>query len=201
LNGKLALMEGDTLDPEGDDGILEWSAEVQPVNQIAAITVASSDKVMGLRKRYLPHSKLHDLYWLFQGSWEVLSAASEGRMGRLDVCPSWPSFFRRWHDRWKWVLRFRTQSQHAQCTTCFDLQQRMHRRNASWQERMQAAADLKAHYKAQYLDRCLYWSLRFASRVDADVLTIIIDSMDKTKFAWRCGQIAALRRDSRLEHE
>lgn len=188
LDGKLELMAGDTLDPEGDDSILEWSAESQPVSQIVAITVASATRVLGLRKRHLPHSKLHDLFWLFQGSWEVLHAASEGRFGRLDVCPSWSSFFRRWQHRWKQVLKFRTESQHSQCSTCFDLQRRMHQRNASWEARMQAAADLKAHYKSQYLDRCLYWSLRFASRADADILTVIIDSMDRTKFAWQHSQ-------------
>ena len=35
----------------------------------------------------------------------------------------------------------------------------------------------------QYMDRCLYWSLRWASRHGSfNVLTIIIDSMDKSKF-------------------
>lgn len=36
----------------------------------------------------------------------------------------------------------------------------------------------------QYADRCLYWALRHASRLRDNVLVIIIDSMDKTKFAW-----------------
>ena len=35
--------------------------------------------------------------------------------------------------------------------------------------------------RAQYHDRLLYWSLRWASRMSLDVLAIIIDSMDKVK--------------------
>jgi len=34
------------------------------------------------------------------------------------------------------------------------------------------------------LDRCIYWSMRFASRSGADVLCICIDTMDKAKFSW-----------------
>ena len=60
----------------------------------------------------------------------------------------------------------------------------MNEKGATWEVRMQAAAGLKVHYQNQYLDRCIYWSLRFASRANCDVLTIIIDSMDKAKFAW-----------------
>ena len=37
------------------------------------------------------------------------------------------------------------------------------------------------HVRAQYHDRLLYWSLRWASRMFQDVLVIIIDSMDKVK--------------------
>ena len=61
-----------------------------------------------------------------------------------------------------------------------------HKANAAdtWQLRMEAARALKDHYREQYLDRCIYWSTRWASRSGQDVICIIIDSPDKTHFAW-----------------
>ena len=43
---------------------------------------------------------------------------------------------------------------------------------------------LKEHQMHQYHDRVLYWSLRFASKINNDVLVIIIDDMDHSKFGW-----------------
>ena len=43
------------------------------------------------------------------------------------------------------------------------------------------ARQWREHVRAQYHERLLYWSLRWASRVFLDVLVIIIDSMDKVK--------------------
>ena len=48
-------------------------------------------------------------------------------------------------------------------------------------ERVATARRWREHLRAQYHDRLLYWSLRWASRVFLDVLVIIIDSMDKVK--------------------
>ena len=85
---------------------------------------------------------------------------------------------------WQKYLRIRKCSQHAQCTTCFELQRQMHGARNSIQSRLTAARALQIHYRDQYADRCLYWSMRHASRLRENVLVIIIDSMDKTKFAW-----------------
>jgi len=41
---------------------------------------------------------------------------------------------------------------------------------------------LREHLRDQYADRCLYWGMRWASRQFMDILTLIIDSMDKSKF-------------------
>merc|ERR1712155_400278 len=60
----------------------------------------------------------------------------------------------------------------------------MHGAKNSMQVRLAAARALRQHYQDQYADRCLYWALRHASRVFDNVSVIIIDSMDKTKFAW-----------------
>ena len=60
----------------------------------------------------------------------------------------------------------------------------MHHPRRSWEERVRAARDLRTHYRHQYEDRCIYWALRHASQTSCDTLCIIIDSMDKAKFAW-----------------
>ena len=60
----------------------------------------------------------------------------------------------------------------------------MFERGSTVNERLDAARHLREHIRATYLDRQIYWNLRFASRSFSDVLVIIIDSMDKTKFAW-----------------
>ena len=49
---------------------------------------------------------------------------------------------------------------------------------------MELARDWREHLRAQYHDRLIYWSLRWASRAGLGVLCIIIDSMDQVKTAW-----------------
>ena len=104
--------------------------------------------------------------------------------GAVPPCPSFTVFWRRWTKVWSQYLRMRKSSQHAQCQTCFQLQQDMHEKGATWGSRMQAAQALRQHYQHQYLDRCIYWSTRYASRAGLDVLCVIIDSPDKTHFTW-----------------
>ena len=93
----------------------------------------------------------------------------------------------------------REKSQHKQCQICFDLQLVLHSPSVPWSKKMEAAKTLRKHHQEQYEDRVLYWSLRFASQTQAtavgddnlpacgagSVLTIIIDDMDHSKFAWR----------------
>ncbi len=192
------LQAGDPTNPEedaDDQDTLEWNPDAATAAVLEKLTVACHERPTGVRRRFLPHMRLHDLYWVFLASASVLSEAAEapgapGAPGPLWQPPSFKTFARRWSSVWSHFLRFRKVSQHAQCTTCFDLQQVMHSRapgggNAdTWLLRMEAARALKEHYKQQYLDRCIYWSCRWASRSGQDVLCVIIDSPDKTHFAW-----------------
>jgi hypothetical protein len=85
---------------------------------------------------------------------------------------------------WSKYLRFRKTSQHSQCNTCFKLQQDLRDGALETHDRMFAAQALRQHYRDAYLDRCIYWAMRYESRNQSDVLCIIIDSMDRSKFAW-----------------
>jgi hypothetical protein len=175
------LFQGDAIQPEL--GSNDWNPDAFHIDHLRAITLGSRGLVTGLPQRALPHSRLHDLYWLFLACYSKLREVVEDDVSeQMGSGPATFVYFRqRWH-RWKSVLYFRKSSQHSQCQTCFELQEGM--RVGSWVSRMSSANKLKIHYQDQYLDRCLYWSQRFASRSGHDVLTVIIDSMDRTKFAW-----------------
>ena len=146
----------------------------------AMLTVASAASVIGLAVRYLPHATLADLYAQFTSAWEAHVASSSGGFPGM---PSFTTFCRRWQKCWRKVMRFRKSSQHAQCQTCFELQKHLRTASASWGAKLQAARDLRQHYNDQYMDRCLYWSMRYMSKYGSDILCIIIDSMDKAKCA------------------
>jgi hypothetical protein len=167
-----------------------WEEEALPpvgsmdqpsVDSLAGFTLVSKAGLPSLAQRYLPHCELHDLYWLFSAAWEVQTSRRPELQGIS--CPSYSTFRRRW-GRWKGILTIRPATNFAQCQTCFELTKGMNSRQLDWQKRTQAARDLKAHYSHQYLDRCIYWSCRFASQTDQNVLCIIIDSMDRAKLAW-----------------
>ena len=118
--------------------------------------------------------------------------------------PSYSTFRRRWKSHWSHMLRMRQRSQHQQCQICFDLQLALRDGKMGWQKKLEAAKLLRLHQADQYRDRLLYWSMRYASQVQssspsqasspavpavpncgsASVLTIIIDDMDHSKFAW-----------------
>ena len=177
---------------------LDWNPDRPPVELHAQLAALMSNPTsaadLGLPTRFLPHAPLMHYYWLFVSSWDSLQAHAEFVCNTSDVqssgssgtlpCPCYKTFSKRWNVVWRHYLKIRKSSQHSQCNTCFELQRRMHQYGASLAVRYQAALDLKQHYADQYADRCLYWSLRHASQMRENVLVIIIDAMDKTKFAW-----------------
>ena len=182
------LCVGDPLNPEeeeegaeGSRPVVEWDPEGGKVDAlVSTVFRPQGGSSLGLLRRYLPPGRLHDLYWLFVSAWPHLtSLLSDVRTS----CPSYSTFVARWQ-HWKQFMVQRRKLSHTQCMTCWTLQRLMNRATASWDQRMQAARDLREHYQAQYVDRTIYWSARLASRNDQGVLTIIIDSLDKNKIAW-----------------
>ena len=170
-----------------EEELPDWNPDRPAQEVVHALTVATTAAPAGLPIRFLQHGRLHDLYWLFLGSWQVLQEHGRGVLESWCPAgdrPSFVTFWRRWKTVWHRYLRFRKCSEHSQCQTCFDLQQLMHQGRASLTEKLNAANALRVHHQQQYLDRCISWSLRWFSRRHQGVLCIIIDSPDKTKFAW-----------------
>ncbi len=171
-----------------EEELPDWNPDRPAQEVVHGLTVTTTAAPAGLPIRFLQHGRLRDLYWLFLGSWQVLQEHGRGVLESWSpggTPPSFVTFWRRWKTVWHQYLRFRKTSEHSQCQTCFDLQQIMHNGKASLAEKLQAGNALRVHHQQQYLDRCIYWSLRWFSRRGQGVLCIIIDSPDKTKFAWR----------------
>lgn len=198
------LNAGDPLNPEERE---TWSVQPPPVemyNMLAAVAHDSGSDI-GLPCRYLPNMPLIHFYWLLVSSWDSVQAmthfpvsrksashSSESRSSAHGVesrssgawgTPSYSTFRRRYMEVWQRNLIIRKASQHAQCQTCWELQQKINKRG-SMKAKLEAVRDLGQHYANQYADRCLYWALRHASRMRDNILVIIIDAMDKAKFAW-----------------
>ena len=134
--------------------------------------------------RHLPPGKPMTLFWQFLAWYEAIRdvAGSCGlNLPFLTKFPAWTTFHRRWFQKWSRVLAFRKASQHKECAMCHDFRCQIHRRGTPTAEKVLIARQWREHVRAQYHDRLLYWSLRWASRMFLDVLVIIIDSMDKVK--------------------
>ena len=157
------LNKGDPLNGQDDD---HYEPD-RPIVDIAHMcTLACDGAVVGLPVRFLQHSTLYALYWQFLAHWEALQSS-----GRLEVkesgcqgsTPSFPTFSRRWTSVWRFYLKFRKSSAHSQCNTCFKYQQVMFERGSTVAERLDAARHLQEHIRVTYLDRQIYWNLRFVS--------------------------------------
>ncbi|CAJ1390193.1 unnamed protein product [Effrenium voratum] len=106
----------------GDQTSLKWSPDHPVVDQLSAWTVASQRPSIGLPVRYLQHTTLHSLYWLFTASWDTIKEhlPSGATKQAKDGPPSYRTFCARWKC-WRRYIRIRKRSQHAQCTICWDL--------------------------------------------------------------------------------
>ncbi len=96
----------------------------------------------------------------------------------------------RWRGVWRHVLRIRKSSQHAECNICFKYREELRFERKDFRRKIDIAKRWQHHLEWQYADRCVYRSLRWSSRgatgargASSDVLCIIIDSLDRTKFA------------------
>ena len=156
------------------DGLAQWTAD-KTLMDLA--TELCGSFTAGVPMREMPFSNLNDVYFVFLASCET--------SGIHEKAPSRFTFARAWHENWYKVLKFRFQSSHMQCQTCFELSQHTYNVWQAFADKLAWARLWKKHLREQYEDRTVYWSLRAASReFDSTILTIIIDSMDNKKCAW-----------------
>ena len=152
-----------------------WAPDRSMVGDFAAFL---GDEV-GLPRRFLPHSKLTTLFWLMNSTLQAEAGPDDDAR-----VPSWAVFYRVWSSSWARFLKFRKSSQHAECKICFGCREQMHKKGLALHDRIDFARQWRTHLRMAYHDRLIYWWCRYASRRSMDVLTVIIDSMDKAKFAW-----------------
>ena len=174
--------EPDTLEGAADQNAEVWLGSVCLPEQICQLSAPA----LGVPVRHMPHGRLHDLYLQFL-AWHEANLSGQGVEGVAGVAEadrpaSYSTFWRHWKAKWACCLKFRKVSQHSCCQVCFDFKQAMRSCRGDLGKKLHHASRLREHLRAQYHDRCMYWSLRWASRQRQQVLSIIIDSMDKTKF-------------------
>ena len=151
INGQWGpwLNKDDPLNKNDND---EYDPDRPIVSTAHMCTLACDGAVVGLPIRFIQHSSLWSLYWQFLAHWDALktcgrldlqASQSRGargkRQGVEESAPSFSTFQRRWQEVWMHYLRFRKSSTHAQCNTCFKLQQVMFERGSSVAERLDAA--------------------------------------------------------------
>lgn len=171
----------DADDQEAFQLSFRWCLETSVPERIALL-VGQPDSNVPVR--YLPPGKLIDLWYQFL-SWIEAQRIDGAMLDSESAVPSWSTFYRCWQELWyKRCLRFREPSQHAECDDCFRFRNRLAKGNSA-SVRVELAAQWRSHLLKQWLDRAIYWSLRFASRSrEANILTVIADSMDKSKWCY-----------------
>ena len=192
------IRDGPEDDSDDEQDELDgWSPD-RPLLDIVGDSVGDLDPTR-LTVRQLPLFSMSDLYWQFQAWMEVYHREElqveddpeddAGGDGSSDPAaaklPSRKTFSRAWNGSWSKVLRLKFPSDHSCCQTCFELREKIYRTWAPLHEKLQWARLWRDHLRNQYMDRVLYWNLRFVSRsFDATVLVLIIDSMDRKKAVW-----------------
>jgi len=174
LPDQLGLGKGVAGDFEAD----KWAEVWNPGATLPHDVVRLSQAELGVPVRYLPPGRLHDVYLQFLAWHDVNSIDGQGNSPA-----SFVTFWRHWKAKWHTCLKFRKVSQHSTCQVCFDLKRAIEAARGDLAAKIEVSKELRNHLKAQYQDRTVYWNLRWASRQHMDVLVVIIDSMDKTKFA------------------
>lgn len=155
------------------DHVPHWDPESNLLHEMAALGGQRD-----MARKYIQHQTVTDLWWQYVAWVAERCPAGFGRA-------SYSSFWRRWHGVWSARLQIRKSSQHAQCTICSGYSNYIHHARGSPEDKQAAAKRWHEHLKEQYRDRLIYWNIRQASRrPESNVLSIIIDSMDKTKCAW-----------------
>lgn len=148
----------------------------------ASVSDAASDSAVrpsGLPVKYLPPGKPIDIYRLY---------VAEQTAGGID--PGGITLFRTVWRQWRCCLRFRQPTTHSMCETCHKLRAAI-RHSTTLANHVKFTDQLLQHLHGQTLDRHVYWRTRNRAKTRGDVLSIIVDSMDKAKYSlpkWFLGR-------------
>ena len=175
-----------------------WTPEFPVAERIASLLNPDSQAPL----RWLPPGQPSDVYLQFlawaetQGRMKRSNEQAQGRPSSpLLYIPSWSTFWKVWSGQWAGrLLKFRPTSNHTECTKCWEFRQSLHFGKCSAEERVTIAARWRQHMADSYHDRLLYYTMRYASRCRMNVLTIMTDSMDKSKWCyprWKFGRISS----------
>ena len=142
-----------------------------------------------LPRRHLPPGTYSDLFRLYQAECmaQNRSAASSSTFFRVLKSSGW-----------KAKLRFRGSSTHAQCKVCHQLKSHI-RKAADISAHARAADCYMRHLGGIFADRQVYAQTKIRAKAQGDILRIIVDSMDKSKF--RLPRFAQGRTPKPLENK
>ena len=126
-----------------------------------------------LPRRWLPHGAYHDLYALY----------CSHQLSSGEHVASSSTFYRVLHESgWKKKPKFSPPSSHSKCTTCSILRSEIQHAKGL-QEHTEACDKLLRHLAGQFADRAVYHQCRSRAKTNGDLLCIITDSMDKSKYS------------------
>ena len=129
--------------------------------------------VQNLPRRWLPHGAYHDLYTLYCA--HQLSAGER--------VASSSTFYRVLSDSgWTQKLKFSPPSSHSKCSACHILKSNIQHAKGI-QEHAEACDKLLRHLAGQFADRSCYHQCRNRAKTTGDILCLITDSMDKSKYS------------------
>lgn len=125
-----------------------------------------------LPRRWLPHGSYHDLYTLYCAN----QAAGDQKVA------SSTTFYRVLSESgWKKKLKFSPPSAHSKCSICSKLKSQIqHAKGIAAQT--DASDKLLRHLAGQFADRAVYHELRSRAKTCQDIICLISDSMDKSKY-------------------
>ena len=126
-----------------------------------------------LPRRWLPHGSYFDLYTLYCANQLASDQGVASKSTFYRVLTS---------SGWKKKIKFSPPSSHSKCSTCSRLRGEI--QNAKGiQAHTEACDRLLRHLAGQFSDRACYWECRNRSKTSKDLLCVISDSMDRSKFA------------------
>ena len=126
-----------------------------------------------LPRRWLPHGAYYDIFTLY--------CAHQAAAGEAAASAS--TFYRVLSESgWKKKMRFMPPSSHSKCSICHKLKARIQHAKGI-QEQTEASDQLLRHLAGQFQDRSRYHQCRWLAKTTNDLVCLISDSMDKSKYS------------------